>query len=114
MTPQTADNAVRRKPLWRREPWLLLVSIGVGLVAVSVYLGMRTYGPGVSLSGENDGCSLLSGQVTGVVPGAFRAFCSSIMVREQWRGWLMVAGITALVAATAWGFCSRFLRDLLK
>jgi hypothetical protein len=89
----------------QRYWWLL--SAGALSVLVSLVIGTTKYSgsaPGHwTLSHANGVCASPLGQFAQVLHPQLVARCASIASLEQWRGWLMVAGIAVIAAGTAWG-----------
>jgi len=87
------------------------VAAGVISVLVSLLIGTTKYTnvsrPGHwTLSQVNGICSSAAGQFAQVMNSQAGARCSSVATLEQWRGWLMVAGVVAIAAGITWGIAS--------
>jgi len=87
------------------------VAAGAVSVIVSLLIGTTKYTnttrPGHwTLSQVNGICSSAAGQFAQAVSAQAGAKCSSIASLEQWRGWLMVAGVVAIAAGIAWGIAA--------
>lgn len=110
MIPATSkEQAAKRSttPWW----WLLAGAGGLSVIA-SFIIGTNRYagtGPADrwTLSRVNGLCSSAAGQWGQVMNSQFGARCSSIASLEQWRGWLMVAGIIAIAGGAAWALILR-------
>jgi hypothetical protein len=85
-----------------------LVAAGAVSVIVSLLIGTTKYTnttrPGHwTLSQVNGICSSSLGQFAQAMDARAGAKCASIATLEQWRGWLMAAGVAAIAAGIAWG-----------
>jgi hypothetical protein len=87
-----------------------VIGAGLASVLVSLVIGTTKYAGDASghwtLSRANGMCASAAGQFAQMMNARAGAKCSSIASLEQWRGWLMVAGILAIAAGIAWAASS--------
>jgi hypothetical protein len=86
------------------------LAAGIVSALVSLLIGTTKYTGDASghwtLSRANGMCASSIGQLAQVMNAQAGAKCASIATLEQWRGWLMVAGVAAIAAGIAWGIAA--------